>query len=137
MKDIRDATLDAIVKDGKVRGFEVNGFDNGRMDGYGYHLAVGKISILPTPPREDAPVFWVEEHRYFENHRNANEYRKSCIVLGEQEAIQKAYQIALEYAIEGVKGRNEWIKCTENWSGVETIRGEAILIDRAKDKIPR
>jgi hypothetical protein len=136
MKDIRKATLDAIVKDGEVTGFKVDGFDNGRMDGYGYHLAIGEISITPAPSREDAPdVFCIEEHHYFEEHRDTNEFRKSYIVLGAQKAIQKAYQLALEFATMGVESRNSWIEWANKCGNLGTITGRATLVDNAKDKL--
>ncbi len=136
MKDIREATLEAIVKNGKVTGFKVDGFDNGRTDCYGYHLGVGEISITPAPSREDAPdVFFVAEHRYFEGHRDSNEFHKSYIVLGEQKAMQKAYQLALEFAKFGVESRNDWIEWANRCGKFGIIVGKAKLVDNAKDKI--
>jgi hypothetical protein len=134
MRDIRKATLDATVKDGKVVGFKVDGFDNGRMDGYGYHLAVGEFVL--SPAGEDAPeVFRIIEHRYFEADPSYNETIKQYIVSGEQKAIQKAYQLALDFANWGVNSRNEWIEWANRCRNLGTITGKAVLVDNAKDNI--
>ena len=134
--DIRKATLDAIVEDGEIVGFKADGYDNRRMDGYGIHIRVTETHISPTG--EDAPdVFKVIEHHYYELHRGTDETSEEYIVLGEENAVQKAYQIALENATRSLEYRNSHIKSTQEWRDITTIRGEATLVDNAKDKIAK
>ena len=141
MTDIGKATLDAIVKDGKILGFKSEGFDNGRFDGYGYHSTNMQCLILPAG--RDAPdVFELKQSYSWAGSLAGCPYEppklrntQANIISGARKAVQKAYLLVLEHATGELGRRNDWIKSMEDWQRLGTRGFKAVLVDNAKDRI--
>ena len=158
-KEFRKVTLEAIVEDGTVIGFRVDGFSLTSIGRRRYmpglrtytirpagKLAPDVFKVVEKEGELEWPTYEVpEEDLLSEKEKERRRYIpgirpttctlydviEETIVSGREKAMEVAYRLALKYAALSVQHHNRWVKNNYEYFGDYTYR-RAILEDNCK-----